>query len=46
MVNLGNSWDLLLSEEFSKDYYLDLRKKLAQEYKTYTIYIIIKAAIG
>lgn len=38
MVNLGNSWDLLLSEEFSKDYYLDLRKKLAQEYKTYTIY--------
>ncbi len=38
MVNLGNSWDLLLSEEFSKDYYLDLRKKLAQEYKTYTVY--------
>ena len=38
MVNLGNSWDLLLSEEFAKDYYLELRKKLAQEYKTYTIY--------
>lgn len=38
MVNLGNSWDNLLTEEFSKDYYLDLRKKLAQEYRTRTIY--------
>lgn len=38
MVNLGNSWDNLLTEEFSKDYYLNLRKKLAQEYRTRTIY--------
>lgn len=38
MVNLGNSWDKLLAEEFTKEYYLDLRKKLAQEYKTRTIY--------
>lgn len=38
MVNLGNSWDNLLAAEFSKDYYLDLRKKLAQEYKTRTVY--------
>lgn len=38
MVNLENSWDELLAEEFSKDYYQELRKKLAQEYKTYTVY--------
>lgn len=38
MVNLGNSWDNLLASEFSKDYYLNLRKKLAQEYKTRTVY--------
>lgn len=38
MVNLGNSWDNLLAAEFSKDYYLNLRKKLAQEYKTRTVY--------
>ncbi len=38
MVNLGNSWDKLLAEEFSKDYYQELRKKLAIEYKTHTIY--------
>ena len=38
MVNLGNSWDKLLAEEFSKDYYQELRKKLAAEYKTRTIY--------
>lgn len=38
MVNLGNSWDALLCEEFSKEYYQELRKKLVQEYKTYTVY--------
>ena len=38
MVNLGNSWDKLLAEEFSKNYYQELRKKLAAEYKTHTIY--------
>jgi len=38
MVNLGNSWDTLLAEEFQKDYYQQLRKNLAQEYKTRTIY--------
>lgn len=38
MVNLGNSWDGLLAGEFSKDYYLELRKNLALEYKTRTIY--------
>lgn len=38
MVNIGNSWDGLLKEEFQKEYYQVLRKKLAQEYKTQTIY--------
>ena len=38
MVNLGNSWDDLLREEFSKDYYLRLREFLKQEYSTKTIY--------
>ena len=38
MVKLGNSWDMLLADEFSKDYYQELRKNLAQEYRTHTIY--------
>ena len=38
MVNLGNSWDKLLAEEFTKEYYQELRKKLANEYRTRTIY--------
>ena len=38
MVNIGNSWDNLLKEEFQKEYYQVLRKNLAQEYKTQTIY--------
>ena len=38
MVKLGNSWDELLAEEFSKEYYQELRKKLALEYKTHTVY--------
>jgi len=38
MVKLGNSWDALLAEEFSKEYYQELRKKLALEYKTHTVY--------
>jgi len=38
MVSIGNSWDDLLAEEFSKDYYQNLRKNLAIEYKTKTIY--------
>lgn len=38
MVSLGNSWDKLLAEEFNKEYYLNLRKTLAEEYKTRTIY--------
>ncbi len=38
MVNLGNSWDQLLADEFKKDYYLKLREFLKQEYNTCTIY--------
>ena len=38
MVNLGNSWDDILKEEFEKEYYLKLRAFLKQEYSTQTIY--------
>ena len=38
MVQFSNSWDILLKDEFEKPYYLNLRKFLAQEYKTQTIY--------
>ena len=38
MLALGNSWDTLLKEEFEKDYYLNLRSFLKQEYSTKTIY--------
>lgn len=38
MVNIGNDWDLILKEEFNKEYYLNLRKFLAHEYKTYKIH--------
>ena len=32
MVNIGNDWDLLLREEFEKEYYLKLREFLKNEY--------------
>lgn len=38
MVNIGNSWDEILREEFNKDYYLKLRTFLKQEYSTRVIY--------
>ena len=38
MVKLGNSWDEILKDEFSKDYYLKLRQFLKEEYSTRTIY--------
>ena len=38
MVKLGNSWDEILKDEFSKDYYLKLREFLKEEYSTRTIY--------
>lgn len=38
MVNLGNDWDLILKEEFEKDYYLKLREFLKTEYRNYRVY--------
>lgn len=38
MVSIGNDWDDLLKDEFTKDYYVKLRRFLAAEYRTRTIY--------
>lgn len=38
MVSIGNDWDNLLKDEFTKDYYLKLRQFLALEYQAKTIY--------
>ncbi len=38
MVKFNNDWDLLLKDEFSKQYYLELRKKLIVEYKSQQIF--------
>lgn len=38
MVNLGNDWDLILKEEFEKDYYKKIRAFLKSEYSSYTIF--------
>ncbi len=37
-MKIGNSWDVLLDEEFSKDYYKDLQEFLVGEYENYTIH--------
>ncbi|MDE6598804.1 MAG: uracil-DNA glycosylase [Oscillospiraceae bacterium] len=38
MVNIGNEWDGLLKDEFTKEYYLKLREFLKAEYSTRRIY--------
>lgn len=38
MVNIGNEWDNLLKEEFTKEYYLKLREFLKKEYFSRKIY--------
>ncbi|HHW95566.1 MAG TPA: uracil-DNA glycosylase [Mogibacterium sp.] len=38
MTHIGNDWDELLSEEWEKSYYLDLRSFLVTEYKERMIY--------
>lgn len=38
MVNIGNGWDILLKNEFEKDYYLKLREFLKAEYFSRRIY--------
>ncbi|RDY23996.1 uracil-DNA glycosylase [Romboutsia maritimum] len=38
MVKLNNDWDELLKGEFEKEYYLELRRFLKEEYESKTIY--------
>ena len=38
MVSIGNEWDTLLAEEFAKPYYQELRRFLAAEYRSCTVY--------
>lgn len=38
MVNIGNDWDELLADEFSKEYYQKLRSFLANEYREHEVY--------
>ncbi|MBP3284680.1 MAG: uracil-DNA glycosylase [Clostridia bacterium] len=38
MVNLGNSWDEILKDEFEKEYYQKIRSFLVYEYGHYKIY--------
>lgn len=38
MVNFGNDWDSIMQGEFEKPYYLELRQKLINEYKTQQIF--------
>lgn len=37
-MHIGNEWDALLADEIRKDYYLQLREFLKQEYSTHRIY--------
>lgn len=38
MVNIGNDWDNILSDEWDKPYYKNLRAFLKEEYKNHTVY--------
>jgi len=38
MVSLNNDWDKLLQDEFHKEYYLQLRQFLINEYRRYVVY--------
>ena len=38
MVKLGNDWDALLADEFTQDYYQNLRQFLKNAYATTTVY--------
>lgn len=38
MVSLGNSWDVILKDEFEKEYYQKIRKFLVYEYNHYRIF--------
>jgi uracil-DNA glycosylase len=38
MVHIGNDWDAILADEWSKPYYQSLREFLKREYATQTVY--------
>ncbi|MDE5834049.1 MAG: uracil-DNA glycosylase [Ruminococcus sp.] len=38
MVNFGNEWDEILKDEFQKEYYIKLRQKLIEEYRTQKVF--------
>lgn len=38
MVNIGNSWDNILKDDFDGENYQNLRRFLAEEYRTHTVY--------
>ena len=38
MVRIGNSWDDVLSGEFEKEYYVQLREFLKEEYSSHKVY--------
>lgn len=38
MVNFGNDWDKIMSGEFDKEYYINLKQFLIDEYKTQRIF--------
>lgn len=38
MVDIGNSWDNVLKDDFGGENYQNLRRFLAEEYRTHTIY--------
>lgn len=38
MVNIGNDWDVILADEFRKEYYLKLRAFLKAEYSAHKIH--------
>ncbi len=38
MVQINNDWDDVLSGEFDKEYYQNLRRFLLEEYRTYTVF--------
>ncbi len=38
MVNIGNSWDGILRDEFEKEYYKKIRDFLKMEYSSYRVY--------
>lgn len=37
-INVGNDWQPIFEEEEKKDYYMKLREKLANEYRSSTVY--------